>query len=90
MTDNVVAQVERAFEIADEAMFELLCGHGVQLDSNGCTWGMTNEQSVEVTHRAEASTAIADALDWLIPRGYVEVLSDAEGEFVAVIRRPGE
>jgi len=84
------ATIDRAFAIADEAMFELICGHGVQIDSHGCAWSMTNEDCAEVKSRAEASGAIGDALDWLIPRGYVEVQSDAEGEFIAVLQRPGE
>ena len=90
MREHSTEQVCRAFEIADEAMFELICAHGVQQDSNGLAWGLTGEDCVEVKSLAEASCAIRDAYEWLEPRGYIELLSDAEGEYIAVLRRPGE
>jgi hypothetical protein len=43
-----------------------------------------------VTKLAEASEAIREAVDWLVRRGYVNVASDSSGEFVVVLRRPGE
>ena len=85
-------EVRRAFEIADEAMFELLLAHGM-LHGNGVdstVIGFTDEASAEVMTLAEASAAMREAFEWLHPRGYVELDRDGEGEFVSVIRRPGE
>jgi hypothetical protein len=31
-----------------------------------------------------------EAFEWLQPRGYVELGKDADGEFINVVRRPGE
>lgn len=94
--DDMVAQMRvaaaRAFEIADEAMFELLLAHGV-LHGNGVdstVIGFTNEDAAEVMSLADASGAMRDAFDWLKDRGYVVLDRDGEGEFVSVIRRPGE
>jgi len=86
-------QVHRAFAIADEAMYELLLSEGVPIDgspSDATVFGFTDESSQEVTKKAEASPAMLDAFDWLKERGYVELGSDGEGEFVQVVRRPGE
>jgi len=85
--------VHRAFAIADQAMYELLLSEGVPIDgsiSDATAIGFADECSQEVTKLAEASDALREAFDWLKERGYVELGSDAEGEFVTVIRRPGE
>lgn len=85
-------EVHRAFEIADQAMFELLLSEGA-LHGNGAdstVIGFTNEKSTEVMALAEASEAMREAFDWLKDRGYVELDRDGNGEFVSVIRRPGE
>jgi len=86
-------QVHRAFAIADEAMYELLLSEGIAIDGNpsdATAIGFTNEACQEVKKLAEASPALREAFDWLKERGYVELGSDAEGEFVQVVRRPGE
>lgn len=82
----------RAFEIADEAMFELLLAHGA-LHGNGVdstVIGFTDEAAAEVMSLAEASEAMRGAFEWLKDRGYVELDRDGNGEFISVIRRPGE
>jgi hypothetical protein len=85
--------IARAFAIADEAMFELLLSEGVPGDnpaSDATCIGFTNEASQEVRSLCDASTAMREAFDWLRPRGYVQLGTDTEGEFINVIRRPGE
>jgi hypothetical protein len=82
---------ERAFDIADEAMFELLLSEGAPgggLDATEI--GFTDEQSQETGTLAGASAAMREAFDWLKERGYVELGSDKDGQFVQVVRRPGE
>jgi hypothetical protein len=86
-------QIARAFAIADEAMFELLLSEGVPGDapaSDATCIGLTDEASQEVCSLCDASTAMREAFDWLRSRGYVELGTDTEGEFINVIRRPGE
>lgn len=81
---------ERAFEIADEAMFSPLECECVAHDEFRTVLGLADEQCQEVASLAEASAAIREAVEWLIPRGYVELASDPSGEYVSVLRRPGE
>lgn len=83
-------QIARAFEIADEAMFELLESEGVPGDEHRTVFGFVDEGCQEVTSLAEASTALRETFEWLRQRGYVELGSDGNGEFVNVVRRPGE
>ena len=84
-------EMRRAFEIADEAMFELLVSEGVPDDAIDTTViGLCNESSQEVFRLAEASAAMREAFEWLEPRGYVELGTDGQGEFINVLRRPGE
>jgi hypothetical protein len=59
-------------------------------DDTWTTFGLLDESYREVTKLAEASEAIREAVDWLVRRGYVNVASDSSGEFVVVLRRPGE
>jgi hypothetical protein len=85
------AQIARAFQIADEAMYELLVSEGVPDDAIDTTViGLCNESSQEVASLAEASSAMREAFEWLQPRGYVELGTDGQGEFIHVVRRPGE
>jgi hypothetical protein len=89
------AQIARAFEIADEAMFELLHSEGMPLADPGAevdalVIGLVDENCMEVTKLAQASQALRDAFEWLQQRGYVELGSDTDGEYVQVLRRPGE
>lgn len=84
------AAVARAFQIADEAMFERLESECVPSDEYRTVLGLTDEGQQEVKTLAEASSAIQEAYEWLHPRGYVEVGEDKDGEFINVVRRPGE
>lgn len=86
-------EVDRAFEIADEAMFELLISEGAPGDapaSDATVIGLTDANCQEVGKLAQASAAMREAFEWLEPRGYVELGADTAGEFVQVVRRPGE
>lgn len=86
-------QIARAFAIADEAMYELLLCEGVPYDSpatDATAFGMTDEDCHKVAELAKASTAMREAFEWLRDRGYVELASDKGGEFVTVLRRPGD
>lgn len=86
-------EVDRAFDIADEAMYEILVAEGVPYDSpatDATAFGLVDEACQEVTALADASPALRKAFDWLKGRGYVELGSDSSGEYINVIRRPGE
>lgn len=80
----------RAFEIADESMFEVLISHCVIGDEFQTLLGLVDEAGAEVRSLAEADANIAEAFEWLQPRGYVELAEDPEGEHILVVRRPGE
>lgn len=83
--------VHRAFEIADESMFELLISEGMPDDAIDTTViALCDEHSQEVASLAEASAAMREAFEWLEPRGYVELGTDQQGEHICVLRRPGE
>ncbi len=77
-----------AFEIADEAMFELLESEGVPGDEFHTVIGFSSESCEEVKTLAEASAAMQEAFEWLRVRGYVELGTDGEGEFAQVVKRP--
>lgn len=83
-------QIGRAFEIADQAMFELLNSEGVPGDEHRTVFGFVDESCQEVASLAEASPAMRKAFEWLRERGYVELGEDKDGECVNVSRRPGE
>jgi len=90
MSEPTPEQIARAFEIADEAMFELLESECVPHDEFRTVLGLTDDGQLEVKTLAEAAPAIQEAYEWLHPRGYVELGQDKDGEFINVIRRPGE
>jgi len=90
MKSHTPEQIAHAFEIADEAMYELLESEGVPGDEHRTVFGLVDETCQEVAALAEASPALREAFEWLRDRGYVELGSDKDGEFINVIRRPGE
>ena len=77
-----------AFAIADEAMYELLVTECVRITDGDL--GLCGVFSSEVPNIGEASEAIRDALNWLEPRGYVELLSDSTGDFIRVLKVPAQ
>ncbi|MBK6616298.1 hypothetical protein [Ottowia sp.] len=79
----------RAFEIADESMFELLMAHGSPGGDDESQVGLVDDVQGEVSTLAEASPAIREAVEWLEPRGFVTMRSDGSGQYVAVLKRPG-
>ncbi|QNK69226.1 hypothetical protein [Variovorax sp. PAMC26660] len=80
----------RAFEIADDSMFSLLINHCVIGDEHATILGLVDEAGIEVRSLAVADPNVIEAVEWLMPRGYVEVAADTDGEHVLVLRRPGE
>lgn len=81
-----MAVVNRAVEIADDAMF-------VQLRSYG--WRRGNEVFEEwyrfpPSPDSSCGQEVKEAVEWLLPRGYLEVGSDEHGQFVKVIRQLGD
>lgn len=85
-----LALLDRALQIADAAMFEVLQNNCVDQDGRGLVLGLTNACAGEVHALAEADENILEAVDWLRGRGYVVVARDALGEHIVVERRPGE
>lgn len=81
-------QTFRAFQIADEAMFELLVAHCVG-GSDDAHLVLVNDMQDAVRRLDEASEAIQEAVEWLLPRGFVAIGSGDGGEFIAILRRPG-
>ena len=80
----------RALRIADSSMFALLESETVAHDEYRTVLGLTNEEQQEVASLPEASEAMQEAVAWLMERGYVEMAEDPSGQYVNVLRRPGE
>lgn len=80
----------RALRIADSSMFALLETETVAHDEYRTVLGLTNEAQQEVASLPEASEAMQEAVAWLMERGYVEMAEDPSGQYVNVLRRPGE
>lgn len=87
---GIDATTARAFEIADEAMFEYLHSYGVTGHKDQDVVGFCADGHGEVFTLAEASDELREAVEWLAPRGYVRVEKDERGEFVRVLREPGD
>lgn len=84
-------QQARAFEIADEAMFDALESYGAPQDESGTVFELMGEFGTGVVHKlAEACPELREAIDWLRGREFVQLASDEQGEHVVVLRRPGE
>ena len=81
---------QRALDLADRSMFDLLESEAIAHDEYRTVLGLTNEGQQEVASLAEASEAMQEAVQWLRERGYVEIAEDPSGEYVNVLRRPGE
>lgn len=88
--ERAASAAARAFAIADEAMFELLMSEGCLTSIDDTDIGFCNEECEEVSSLAAASAALRETFEWLRERGYVELGRDGDGEFVNVVRRPGE
>jgi hypothetical protein len=89
--ERVIAQqqCDRAFQIADDAMFELLSSHSIGIPEPGESLIPVDEDSKEVELVDLACPAIVDAVEWLKPRGYVDVVAGPDGnEAILVLRRP--
>ncbi|TAL65833.1 MAG: hypothetical protein EPN79_11830 [Burkholderiaceae bacterium] len=92
------AKTRRAFEIADEAMFELLLCHCLAAHERHAllglveksVLGLVDESGVETRTLAQADPAIVESFNWLCARGYVEIGRDNHGEHIVVLHRLGE
>jgi hypothetical protein len=81
----------RAFEIADQAMFEALHSYGVPRDESGTEFGLARQypETGLVAKLADAGEELRESVDWLQRRGCVEIRTGSDGkEFVAVLRNP--
>lgn len=74
----------RAIEIADEAMHELLTSHCVPLDRERDWFGLTDEYGGGVKRLADADPAIREAFDWLSSRDLAKLRRDERGEYIVV------
>lgn len=90
MQGTTPEQIARAFEIADEAMWELMLSEGCLTSIDDTDIGFCDDLCQEVASLGEASPALRESFEWLRQRGYVELGKDSDGEFITVIRRPGE
>lgn len=76
MSGRTEGLIERAFEIADEAMVELLIGHGVpsgSLDQDPLRVLAVKSDSAPATSLEEAEPAIKEAFQWLSDRGFASL-----------------
>lgn len=84
-----MAECHRATEIADESMFELLAGAAFGKAEPGESLIPLDEDGEPVELVDLACSAIVDAVEWLKPRGFVDVIQGPEGEVILVLRLPG-
>jgi hypothetical protein len=87
------ALVTRAFQIADQAMIELLLSHGMPMDGSVCeasggAVALCDESSEEVRTLAESDPAIVEAFEWLQLRGRAELIEGTDGEFIYLKAEP--
>lgn len=85
MTEEMLA---RAVEIADGVMFATLEGLCVSHGEHGTVLRFTNLEFDEVRSLADAAPVIREAVEWLVPRGYIELAKDSSGEYAYVLRLP--
>lgn len=71
----------RAFQIADQAMTELLLAHCVHGYEEGVL-GLCDENGVEVATLTQADPAIREAYEWLSLRGQASLERDGCGECI--------
>lgn len=78
-------EAAEAYRIADEAMY-------VQLRSHGWSVGWTEGECYRYPPSCDSAVGeeVTEAVEWLLPRGYLEQGRDEHGEFIRVLRRPGE
>lgn len=74
----------KAFEIADNSMLELLESHTIPIDEVGLLRGLVDSEGKEVKHLSEADPAIIEAVEWLRPRDFIEMVDDPDGEVIFV------
>jgi hypothetical protein len=81
LSHGVLPTAEEAFEIADEAMLELIHGECVPHEG-GRLFSLTNEAQEEVAGLDAASAAVVRALEWCCARGLAELTRDEHGVLV--------
>ena len=76
----------RAFQIADQAMLDLVLCHGIPDESvsqgSTGTVGLVDQGSCEVATLEEADPAVQEAYEWLHSRGLAEIISGPDGEAI--------
>lgn|SRR5574341_885023 len=85
--------VRRAFDIADRHCMEIIVSDCIPIDAGPAEaqkFALVDATFGEVRKLADASADVREAFDWLRERGYVELASDEDGEYVQVLRRPTE
>lgn len=89
MLTDIWAMAQRAFEIADTQMFIALRSYGLDKEGTGRVFSLVRDG--QVVHRIEdAAPELREAVEWLQSRDYVELITDDAGQFVGVLRLPGE
>lgn len=83
------AQTKRAFAIADAQMFIALRSYGQDNEGTGRVFSLVRDGKV-VDRLEEASPELREAVEWLVERDYVALIDDDRGQFVGVLRVPGE
>lgn len=84
-----MAECHKATEIADEAMFELMAGACSGIPEPGESLIPLDKDGKPVELVDLACSEIVDAVEWLKPRGVVDVVEGPEGEVILVLRLPG-
>ena len=84
-----MGECRKAIAIADESMFELLSSSCRGIPEPGELLIPVDEDCNEVELVDLACSEIIDAVEWLKPRGYVDVVAGPNGaEGILVLRRP--
>lgn len=82
-------ECDKAVRIADEAMFEVLASSCIGIAEPGESLIPVDEDGNEVDRVDLGCSAILDSVEWLKPRGYVDVVAGPNGaEGILVLRRP--
>jgi hypothetical protein len=88
--DALRTTAAQSARIADEAMYEVLQGECIPIDTDHTALTMCDEDCAAVNKLDLASVAIRDACAWLLPRGFVALESDESGQYIVVLRRPSD
>lgn len=90
MTRRNPQEIARAFEIADQAMLDRLESVCAVSEPAPSAFGLVDDDGNEVRWLRDACPQVREAVEWLMPRGFVEMLPEfgGRGEFIALRRLP--